>query len=383
MRIVHIGPDSPFVQFAAGVFEAAAPGANEYVIVADTPVERLRHPATAGRVRVVSPHLPVAAAKIARYVRSGDMVVAHAMTRHAVVAFAAARRECVRVWSGWGYEYSGSDADPNAGLLEPLTARLAGTLGGSDLRRLAGRVTRRLYQPAVHRAAASADVFSAPVASDLRVLRSRFPEFRGRYAQICYASVEESFVSASGAPTVSDVLVGNSASPTSNHLDVFEQLRRLEVADRRIVVPLSYGSAEYRQAVVARGTELFGPRFVPLVDLMPLAAYNELVGGCGVVVMNHVRQQALGNIGTALHAGAHVVLNERSPIFEFLRSRGAVLMSMAELTVGGLPDEPLAAADVATNRAVLTAVWGADRVVANVRSLVDDAARSRTGRGCA
>lgn len=373
LKITHIGPDSQFVSFASEVFESVAPGANEHIIISASGKGPLRFPIRHGRVQVVSLNAR-GVARIPFNVRDSDMIIAHSMTPHAAIAFSSARPGTVKVWSGWGFDYYGSDESPDTGLLGASTLELSISLGGTLERRnpiwaYKRSLERRAVRRVTHRAAAKTDYFSA-IPDDLGVFKGRFPEFHGGYSQMNYYSVADSFACGAGLEGGADILVGNSASLSNNHLEAFDLLARQDIAGRRIVVPLSYGNPAYRDAIVARGNELFGPAFTPLVEFMPLHEYISVVAGCSVVIMNHKRQQALGNIGAALYHGAHVFLDEASPAVNFFRSRGAFIRTTNELKVDGLPSEPVSGEVVAANRRVLETFWGSEQVVKNVETLV-------------
>ncbi|MDZ7680670.1 MAG: hypothetical protein U5J63_02895 [Fodinibius sp.] len=47
----------------------------------------------------------------------------------------------------------------------------------------------------------------------------------------------------------SNILLGNSSSATNNHLEAFELLQNLELRDRKVVTPLSYGCHKYAKAI--------------------------------------------------------------------------------------------------------------------------------------
>ena len=369
MKITHIGPDSQFVRIASELFESVAPGANEYIILNYSGRGPLRFPIQHGRVRVVSSHI-YGASRIPFNVRASDMIIAHSMSLHGAVAFASARPGTVKVWSGWGYDYYGSDESPNTGLLGASTLELSTSLGNALTHRL-GAFKGRLRSSVRHRAAGKTDYFSAPIPDDLRVFKGRYPKFRGGYSQINYGSVVDTFARGTGDVGGADILVGNSASVTNNHLEVFDLLANQEIAGRRIVVPLSYGNPAYRDAIVARGSELFGSAFTPLVEFLPLDEYFSVVANCNVVIMNHKRQQALGNIVAALYHGAHVFLDEANPAIDFFRSRGAFVYTTDQLKADGLPSGPISAEAVATNRRVLETFWGSEHVVKNVEALIN------------
>ncbi|MBN9154207.1 MAG: TDP-N-acetylfucosamine:lipid II N-acetylfucosaminyltransferase [Microbacterium sp.] len=372
VRIVHLFPDSPFLRFTAEMFESAAPGANTFLVYAATgDVARHGLPATAAIETLIADDAGLRRANDA--ISAADIAIFHSVGSFAARALNSAPAGTLKVWSGWGGDYYGSDWSGMAGLLDPLTARY-------DRRRLTlpGKVQqtyRRLRTPVreVHRAAGAADVFSAPVPEDYAVFRRRFPEFHGRYAQLNYASVEDTYAVGAEAATGDDILLGNSASLPNNHLDVLEILSRADIAGRRIVAPLSYGDPRYADAVTARGRELFGEAFLPLRDFLPLPEYQALIAGCSAVVMGHHRQQAVGNVASALWTGARVILQDRSPLFAFLRDRGADVAPLSGVARAGVPRARASAHERERNREVLTAFWSRERVLANIRGLIASA----------
>lgn len=117
------------------------------------------------------------------------------------------------------------------------------------------------------------------------------------------------------------IQIGNSAAPTNNHLEAFDMIKRSAIDDKKFLVPLSYGDQSYAQVVIKTGQRLFGSRFLPITDFLPLEEYNELVSRCSVVIMNHYRQQALGNILSSLWRGATVAL-AHEPTHRALSQRG-------------------------------------------------------------
>ena len=372
LRITHIGPDSEFVRFASEIFESVAPGTNEYIILTGSDNRSVRFPPRRGRIRVVSSGIR-GTAPVPFAVRGSDIIIAHSMSPHAALAFATARPRTLKVWSGWGFDYYGSDDSPDFGLLGHSTLQLSSALGSSigDLnviKALRRKISRSVIRQITHHAAAKTDYFSA-IPDDLKVFTTRFPEFHGSYAQLNYSSVTGTFARGAIANSGSDILVGNSASLTNNHLEVFDMLARQDLTGRRVVVPLSYGNPAYRDAIVARGTVLFGSAFLPLLEMLPLDQYISVVASCNVVIMNHQRQQALGNIGAALYHGSHVFLDKANPTLEFFRSRGAVIYDTAQLD-NGLPNGPTSPETISTNRSVLEAFFGQEQITKNVEVLI-------------
>lgn len=84
-----------------------------------------------------------------------------------------------------------------------------------------------------------------------------------------------------------------------------------------IYMPLSYGDIPpYREEIIQLGKKYFGNNFHPIVDFISLSEYQQLINNCGVVWMNHIRQQAAGNILAALYMGKAVILHPASNLYK-------------------------------------------------------------------
>lgn len=118
-----------------------------------------------------------------------------------------------------------------------------------------------------------------------------------------------------------DIFLGNSASATNNHLEAFDLLKKFDLEDRNIVTPLSYGSKKYAKEIINEGLNIFNNRFKPLTSFVPIEEYNKIISSCGIVIMNHYRPQAMGNIIASLYLGAKVFLND-TEIYRYFNQLG-------------------------------------------------------------
>lgn len=372
VRIAHFMPDSPFLPFTADIFENAVPGSNQFVVHSSRgDLARHELPASVPAHTVIPDEAGYELAVDA--LASSDVAIFHSVGGFAAEVMLRLPSSVPKVWSGWGGDYYGSSAWPTTGLLGRQTARWERgrmTLPGRLLRMRRNLIGAKPLAPA----ARAADYFSAPIPDDLAVFRRRFRGFRGRYAQLNYASVEDSFSGASEV-TGDDILVGNSASLSGNHFEVLELLAKAGAVGRRIVTPLSYGDPVYAEAVTRRGEALFGSDFVALREFIPFDEYQGIVAACSVVVMGHRRQQAIGNVAMALWSGARVVLDQRSPLTTFLRREGATIGTLAELGRGEVALSTSGPVERVANRAMLQGFWGRDRVIRNARALIATATR--------
>lgn len=366
-RVLHVATGPSFLSFVGGVFDEVAPGANHVVGVGFD----LMHVALPDAVtRESAPFGPEATETIVEKASRAALVIFHGVQNPVIEALAQVPKGPVVVWSGWGGDYYGNGFNPSAGLLGPLTSRLARTQFDRSYwidRAIEWKRLARFRRQAARRV----DYFSAPVPEDFAVFTRRFKSFSGGYVQLNYVSVED--IVSRGHDDISghDILVGNSATPENNHLDVFERLTRQDLGDSRLITPLSYGSPEYRDEVVRRGKALFGDRFVPLVTPLPLDEYHNVMASCSVVLMGHFRQQGLGNILRALWQGAHVVLDPKNPVKRYLKSRGVAVHDTRHARIGELASTPLSSRELATHRAMLTRYWSRHAVVENARTVID------------
>lgn len=118
------------------------------------------------------------------------------------------------------------------------------------------------------------------------------------------------------------VLVGNSASHANEHQDIFIKLKKLPQQNFKIICPLSYGNRKNKLQVMELGKKMFGDRFIALTDFLPIDEYNEIMSQVDIVMFNHKRQQAVGNIVTLLGLGKKVYLQPCASHTQYFRSLG-------------------------------------------------------------
>jgi hypothetical protein len=169
-----------------------------------------------------------------------------------------------------------------------------------------------------------------------------------------------------------DILLGNSASATNNHLEAFELLKQMAIGNRKIVVPLSYGNPVYANYIQNEGEAQFGKNFSALRKFLPLADYNKEVQNCGIVVMNHYRQQAVGNILASLWLGSKVYLNETNTMYHYLRRIGIHIYSIEkELFPGNeAAFQNLSFEEIDHNRRILVHEIGEEHIVHRLRESI-------------
>jgi dTDP-N-acetylfucosamine:lipid II N-acetylfucosaminyltransferase len=122
-----------------------------------------------------------------------------------------------------------------------------------------------------------------------------------------------------------NILVGNSADPSNNHLDVLEKLETYKQEDIKIYAPLSYGNPDHAKRVIQEGKKRFGDKFIPLTEMMPFQEYIEFLGLIDIAIFNHKRQQAMGNTITLLGLGKKVYIRADVTQWDFFKDQGVVV----------------------------------------------------------
>lgn len=103
-----------------------------------------------------------------------------------------------------------------------------------------------------------------------------------------------------------NVLLGNSATDTNQHLPMLNILSKYKDYNINIYCPLSYGDKEYGAKVEAYGKNLFGEKFIPVKDYKTPDEYAKFLNGMDIAVFNNNRQQGTGNIEILAYLGKKV-----------------------------------------------------------------------------
>ncbi|MEG1088236.1 MAG: TDP-N-acetylfucosamine:lipid II N-acetylfucosaminyltransferase [Bacteroidales bacterium] len=107
------------------------------------------------------------------------------------------------------------------------------------------------------------------------------------------------------------VLLGNSADPSNNHIEALEMLSRFNHLDMKVFVPLSYGGTpEYIKMVDKAGINLLSDKYIAVKKYMRGKEYNEFLSTIDIMICNHNRQQALGNIFALFNMGKKIFIRD-------------------------------------------------------------------------
>ena len=182
-----------------------------------------------------------------------------------------------------------------------------------------------------------------------------------------YITIENLELTGSDYVNGENIWIGNSATFTNNHIEAFNKIKHINQKED-IYVPLSYGSEGTKKEILTEGKKILGNRFFAITDFLPLHIYKNKLRTCEVVIMNHLRQQALANIVMALWFGAKVFLNKENLIYDYLKSNNVEVYLMEDLDkLDSLPQPNYLAEK---NRPKLISMYSRVQVLKETRNLV-------------
>lgn len=293
------------------------------------------------------------------------------------------------IWLGWGFDYYDrllASFYPD-GFMLPQTKEMMRVFTPLQVIKSLGysckKVVKRVLRGDDRNIAAllsRVDYFSPVLEAEYLMATQANSWFRPKYISWNYGTVEDDYSGDAISYQISrnNILVGNSSAPENNHLEMFQLLHdNVDLSGRKIIVPLSYGNEVCREKIVFAGKKMFGDTFVPLIDYIPKNAYIELVASCGYVVMNHLRQQGMGNLLIMLMQGAKVFLNPCSPAFTWFVDKGVQVYSTEEFSysINSTSNTllPIPADTHKANVAILINYWGIKAQREKTRNLIDTA----------
>lgn len=167
---------------------------------------------------------------------------------------------------------------------------------------------------------------------DVEILRKYLPETENiPYKLFFYYPIDKivDSIQVNCTELGENIIVGNSASFTNNHERIFCLLSKYNNLNRTVIAPLSYGAA--KQYALHKGKKYCGDCFKPITDFLPLYKYNEILKSSYTFIYGQYRQEAFGNIITALYIGGTVFMFECNPLYKSLIDLGFILFNLEQL----------------------------------------------------
>jgi dTDP-N-acetylfucosamine:lipid II N-acetylfucosaminyltransferase len=332
--ILHIATDEKWIDIAYNQFENVRPNHNKVIILTEknsvdfvkkTPFKTLRQDQITKQV-------------LNELFENVSAVVLHSID---ILNFKMYIPNHIKVlWIGFGFDYYDFIYKDTNKLLLPKTSHLKKKLIKFDflmkikklaainwlIEKLKGREFKINYIKNI-------DYFVPVINDEYKLIKKNNSGYFPEFLDWNYGTLEDDLVRGFENKNINanNILIGNSATFTNNHIETFDLLSHCNIKGRKIICPLSYGNESYGHEITNIGKEVFGSDFQPLKEFMEIDDYIKTISSCSIVILNHIRQQAGGNIITMLYLGAKVFLREENPLYTYYINEGAKIFSISEL----------------------------------------------------
>jgi hypothetical protein len=129
-----------------------------------------------------------------------------------------------------------------------------------------------------------------------------------------------------------NILVGNSADPSNNHIEAYKKILSMELNPTTIFSVLSYGNyPDYINEVIKFGAMNFADAFQPITHFMKYSEYLDFLEKIDFVIFNHSRQEAMGVTIQLLSLGKPIFFNPNSPAYKSFIRRGYRVFNLDEI----------------------------------------------------
>jgi len=394
-KIIHVFNDDKFIDPAIKLFESVCPGISEYwVIKKETDSFIYVTSKLAKKLNVFNnKDFDDFIVMINDSDISNTIVFFHALDNKKQEIVTKLSKKIVKVWFIWGYDLYGNWPLLKKTIYEKHTKRfirkflfqnqkeaiIFNNLSFWIFKKLNSfkyflpskviRVLKNNYDTLFFKAANEIDII-VPVIPNESEFTKRIG-LKAFYAPFTYGCIEDLLGDKTNQNVLNskNILVGNSADPTNNHIEIFMKLSKMDLGERRVYVPLSYGGNEkYKAFLIKMGERLIGKNFYPLTTFMSLEKYNEILLSCGVLIFNHVRQQGVGNIITMGYLGAKIFINSKSPVYRFYKDFGIIFFDINSLKDSEIC--PLSKKDYENNKKLLFELYSEDSVKEKINELL-------------
>lgn len=380
MTLLHIASDEKFIDGGHYVFERAFPGCNNFIIPKSSFNRKFVYVKNLENTEVI-PFNRSLIEKLVRRTRECDSIFLHGINELNSTLFVASGEKRKSVGILWGAELYNDENFPDKVLLGDLTSRIKLPEPSKSKNDIVKSVLRKmlfqdinLNKDVVRQAASGLNYFSVPYReefdyfADRKIISQKCKFIPFTYYPLEFILKGNENIKING----NNILVGNSANYTNNHLEVFRILGRLGIEDRKIIVPLSYGDLQYGEYIYSEGLRLLKGNFMPLRTFIPLDVYTRTLQSCGIAIMNHYRQQAVGNILMMIWLGSKVYLSPLSTLYTYLKRIGIKVFSIEQDLVSDNPEAliNLSVEDANRNRIILREEFSEKAVVSRLRDAV-------------
>lgn len=367
IKIAHIVIDDKFTDSAYDQFETTVPRQSTYFLVPSSHKIKYIKRTVIQKISINS-YLDL---HFIKYISRYHIIIFHSLTKfNQELAIRLKKYPIKKIWVGMGYDYYDLIYKDNAKLLLPATRKIF--LSGKKDDTSSELLLRKEYLK--KKAVSTIDLFCPVLSNEYSMVRNVFPKnFQfPQYAFWNYCNISKLFNNIPKAINTSGyTLLGNSATPTNNHLDIILSLPEYFFRHRKILSPLNYGQDWYADVITKVAKSILGRNFQAIHNFLPFQQYIDIISKCNTVIMNHIRQQATGNVYAMLFMGAAVFLRQENPLYKFCQDNKLTVFSVQDLEKNNkIITYRLTDREVKNNKSTLSTLFSFSEAVRKTRNLI-------------
>ncbi|WP_417731000.1 TDP-N-acetylfucosamine:lipid II N-acetylfucosaminyltransferase [Rosistilla oblonga] len=373
-RYLHLlSDDAKFSGYIQDYFEFVAPGQNSYLVLAVNGKKANSH-VDKGSL-LVATSMRDAEKQYKQRLPTAIAVIVHGLWAPSRKLLAHTPHQCPIAWCLFGGDVFNGRFWPETHWLESKTQKLQIALCKNKERKFRPVLTacvKKLYPQHYKRKHEEilsqyrrVDLLATTFMEDYQSVVERLG-LNAEHCEFINYNIDDTVTSTLRNATTEgqDILVGNSATPSNNHLEVLETLAHCRRDFRHAILPLSYGNNEYASHITKRGTQLLGNQLRPLHDFMPRDEFNHSLLTVKCAVFNHIRQQGFGTALTLAWLGARLFMHPRSSTYRFFLKLGIAVEPFHSSSDKSFACKlrPLDMSERIANRTALSKHFSQDRV---------------------
>ncbi|GEO19534.1 TDP-N-acetylfucosamine:lipid II N-acetylfucosaminyltransferase [Cyclobacterium qasimii] len=293
------------------------------------------------------------------------------------ITFLLKRKNCKfrKIWIGYGADYYYYLLNERSfhSLYLKITQELFYSFNGHYfLKRIALTFYQKIFflikvMPALK----TLNYFAPIIPNEFSIIKDKYPSLKFDYLDFTFGDVSF-LIQNSNFQNGENILLGNSATFSCNHLDILESINHLKFSNK-IVIPLSYGNGKYRDFLIDYIPKNYNNlNFEILGKFLPLNEYNQILNQCGFAIMPHLRQQGMGNIYSLLYSGTKLFLFKKNPVYNFLKDMGVYFHSIEELMSNTrLLESPLTQDEMEKNRIIINIHYSKEKSFDRIQKIIN------------
>lgn len=292
-----------------------------------------------------------------------DLLCFHFLAHRYYPLLASGKIKIPILWIAWGGDYYWLiDSQKDFDLFLPRTFKYTYQNNVPYSFRFLLKYLKRFRYRNKLKALQQIDYFSPIFKEEFDLIQQNFPSFTAKFFEWNYGYIDDKVIAKFATYYCTDqkVMLGNSATPTNNHLDLFDLLQEV-LKNRSVILPLSYGNKDYKEEVKESAKQMLSSELQILEDFQSTDDFFKTLMTCGNLILGSMRQQGVGTLISALYLGAKVFVFKNSINYAYFKNQGFNIFSIEELLQSPqLLDYTFSKVQIQLHREKIQSLWSID-----------------------